>query len=124
MRSMPELMLVEEAAERAAVQLRSLMTLLKLSFDAGEIDARRIAHGGRVVDPEASCYFGEARRLLLRPEPNMERGYLALCFAARREPECYGPTFAALDDLLFEGARAAAAAEIAAAETSPDHRSA
>lgn len=118
MRSMPELMLVEEAASRAAAQLHSLMSLLQLSFEAGELDARRIALGGRIIDPEASCYFGEARRLLLRPEPNMERAYLALCFAARREPECYGPTFAALDDLLTEGARAAAAAELAGADTS------
>lgn len=117
MKSMPVKMLIEEAAERASVELCSVLTLVHLSFKAGEAEARAVARAtGYIIDPEASCYFDEARSLLLRAVPKLGLALMALDLAASREPECYGPTYFAIRELLLQGARDTAAAELAEAE--------
>ena len=98
---MTEQMLSEEAVERAVRRLQTVMTLVRLSFDAGASAARQLAASGVRVDPIATCCFGEARELLLRPAPDLPLAMLALHFAACHEPACYGPTHSALSELLF-----------------------
>jgi hypothetical protein len=116
MMSMPEMMLIQETVGRANAQLQSVLTLVKLSFDDGAAIAREIAHvERRVIDPEASAYFDEARQLLLRPAPHLSLALMALCIAASREPNCYGLTHAGVLALLMDAARETAAAELTAA---------
>ncbi|PRP92361.1 hypothetical protein ENSA5_49920 [Enhygromyxa salina] len=121
MNSMSEMMLIEETAERASAQLSAFLTLVRLSFEAGETEARTIAREtDYVIDPEAACYFDEARSLLLRAVPNLGLALMALDLAASREPECYGSTLIGVRELLLQGARDTAAAELAeAAEQGP-----
>lgn len=117
MRSMPELLLIDEAAERALTRVHTMLTLVQLSFDTGEALARRLAaETGAIIDPEATCLFGEARRLLLCPAPDLFRAQAALWMAATREPHCYGRTYVALCELLSAGLREAADAELATDE--------
>jgi hypothetical protein len=116
MRSMPELMLIQETLERASVHLQSMLTLVQLSFDEGAAVAKQIAlTERRTIDPEASAYFGEARQLLLRPVPNLSFALIAMGVAASREPDCYGLTHVAIQALVLQAARDTAAAELAAA---------
>lgn len=122
---MPEPMLIDEAEQRAIERMQSLMTLVQISFDAGEAQARRIAAETELVtDPVATCCFGEARRLLVTPAPNFGKAMLALLYAAQLEPECYGPTKVAICELLFDGIDEAADAELAAASESGHQRKA
>jgi hypothetical protein len=114
MSSMPEMMLSEEAVARATRHLQSVLTLVQLSFEAGAGAARRLAASGVLIDPIAACCFGEARELLLRPVPNLALALVALQFAAAREPSCYGPTHAAMIELLFRAVDEAVDVEIAA----------
>lgn len=117
MRSMPELMLIQETIERASAHLQSILTLVQLSFDEGAAAAQEIADlDNRTIDPEASAFFGEARQLLLRPVPNLSVALMALWLAASREPECYGLTDAGIWALVQQAAHDTAAAELAAAE--------
>ncbi|WP_146158083.1 hypothetical protein [Enhygromyxa salina] len=98
-----------------------MLTLVQLSFDEGAAVARLTArYERRVIDPEASAYFEEAKRLLLRPEPNLALALMALWIAASREPDCYGLTHAGVLSLLLDAAQDTAAAELAAAE--PEQR--
>lgn len=117
MRSMPELMLVQETIERANAHLQTVLTLVQLSFDEGAAAARKLADvEGRIIDPMASAYFGEARQLLLRPVPNLAVAQTALCLAAKREPDCFELTRAGLEALLLQAAEDTATAELMAAE--------
>src|SRR5690242_20219744 len=112
---MTELMLSEEAVERAVRRLQSVMTLVRLSFDAGAVAARGLAGRGVIIDPVATCCFDEARELLLRPSPNLPLALVALHFAACHEPSCYGATHSAMMDLLFCAVGEAVDAELAGA---------
>jgi hypothetical protein len=119
MSSMPDVMLTEEAVARATRRLQSVLTLVRLSFEAGAGVARRLATGGAngvnvIIDPIATCCFGEARDLLLRPAPNLPLALVALQVAACREPLCYGPTHTAISELLFRAVGEAVDAELAA----------
>lgn len=79
------------------------MTLIRLSFDAGEADARELARmTGEIIDPVATCCFSEARDYLLSATPDIPRALMALYVAAAREPLCYGPTQAVLREVLVE----------------------
>lgn len=111
---MTDVMLSEEAVERAVRRLQTVMTLVRLSFDAGARAARGLAAREVMVDPVATCCFDEARELLLRPIPNLPLALVALHFAACREPACYGPTHAAMSELLFSAVGEAVDAELAA----------
>jgi hypothetical protein len=108
------MMLSEEAVARATRRLQSLLTLVQLRFEAGAGVARRRIACGVLVDPIATCCFGEARELLLRPVPNLPLALVALQFAACREPSCYGPTHTAISSLLFRAVDEAVDAELAA----------
>jgi hypothetical protein len=110
---MTDLMLSEEAVERAVRRLHTVMTLVGLSFDAGTRSARELIARGVIIDPIATCCFGEARDSLLRPVPNLPLALVALHFAAWREPECYGPTYSAMSELLFRAMGEAVDAELA-----------
>jgi hypothetical protein len=116
MSSMPDVMLTEEAVARATRRLQSVLTLVRLSFEAGAGAARRLATSGVnvIIDPIATCCFGEARDLLLRPAPNLPLALVALQVAACREPLCYGPTYTAISELLFRAVGEAVDAELAA----------
>jgi hypothetical protein len=114
MSPMPDLMLSEEAVARAARRLQAVLTLVQLSFEAGAAAARRLGATGAIVDPVATCCFGDARDLLLRPVPNLPLALVALHLAACREPSCYGPTHAAMNELLFRAMDEAVEAELAA----------
>jgi hypothetical protein len=114
MRSMPDVMLSEEAVARALRRMQTVLTLVQLSFEAGSAAARRLRATGVIVDPVATCCFGDARELLLRPVPNLPLALVALQFAASREPSCYGPTQAAMSELLFRAVDEAVEAELAA----------
>jgi hypothetical protein len=107
-------MLSEEAVARAVRRLQTVLTLVQLSFEAGSAAARRLGARGVIVDPVATCCFGDARELLLRPMPDLPLALLALQLAAGREPACYGPTHAAMNELLFRAVDAAVEAELAA----------
>jgi hypothetical protein len=111
---MTDSMLSEEAVERAVRRLQTVMTLVRLTFDAGARAARELIAGGVIVDPIASCCFGEAREKLLRPDPDLPMAFVALHFAACQEPACYGPTHSAISDLLFRTLGEAVDAELAA----------
>jgi hypothetical protein len=111
---MPDVMLSEEAVARATRRLQSVLTLVQLNFEAGASAARRLGASGVLVDPVATCCFGEARELLLRPVPNLSLALVALHFAACREPACYGPTHTAMSELLFRAVGEAVDAELAA----------
>jgi hypothetical protein len=114
MSSMPDVMLSEEAVARALRRMQAVMTLVQLSFETGTAAARRLGATGAIVDPVATCCFGDARELLLRPVPNLPLALVALHLAAWREPSCYGPTHAAMVELLFRGVDEAVEAELAA----------
>jgi hypothetical protein len=114
MSSMPEVMLSEEAVARAGRRLQTVLTLVQLSFDAGAAAARKLAARGVIVDPIATCCFGDARELLLRPVPNLPLALFALHYASSREPSCYGPTHSAMSELLFCAVADAVDAELAA----------
>jgi hypothetical protein len=114
MSSMPDVMLSEEAVVRATRRLQSVLTLVRLSFESGAGAARTLGASGRIVDPVATCCFGEARDLLLRPAPNLPMALLALQFAAYREPFCYGPTHEAIHELLLHAVSEAVDAELTA----------
>lgn len=114
MSSMPEVMLSEEAVARAVRRLQYVLTLVQLSFEAGAAAARRLGATGVIVDPVATCCFGDARALLLRPVPDLPLALVALHLAACREPSCYGPTHAAMNELLFRAVDEAVLAELAA----------
>jgi hypothetical protein len=114
MSPMPDLRLSEEAVARTVRRLQSVLTLVQLSFEAGAAAARRLGATGQIVDPVATCFFGDARELLLRPVPNVPLALLALRLAASREPSCYGPTDAAMNELLFRAVDEAVDAELAA----------
>jgi hypothetical protein len=113
MSTMPDLMLSEEAVARAARRLQSVLTLVQMSFEAGTAAARQLGANGSIVDPVATCCFGDARELLLRPVPNLPLALVALHVAADREPSCYGPTHAAMNELLFRAVDEAVEAELA-----------
>jgi hypothetical protein len=113
MSTMPDLMLSEEAVARAARRLQSVLTLVQMSFEAGTAAARQLGANGSIVDPVATCCFGDARELLLRPVPNLPLALVALHIAADREPSCYGPTHAAMNELLFRAVDEAVEAELA-----------
>lgn len=116
MSSMPDLMLSEEAVARAVRRLQAVLTLVQLSFEAGAAAARQLGanrQNRQIIDPVATCCFGDARELLLRPVPNLPLALLALQLAASREPECYGPTLAAMTELLFHAVEEAVEAELA-----------
>lgn len=122
MSSMPDLMLSEEAVARAVRRLQAVLTLVQLSFEAGAAAARQLGANevnrqGRpnrpIIDPVATCCFGDARELLLRPVPNLPLALVALQLAASREPECYGPTHVAMIELLFHAVDEAVEAELA-----------
>ena len=88
------------------------MTLIRLSFDAGEADARELARmTGEIIDPVATCCFGEARDYLLSATPDIPRALMALYVAAAREPLCYGPTQAVLREVLVESVQKTVDAE-------------
>lgn len=110
---MTDQMLIEEAVDRASHRLQTILTLARLSFDAGTNTARELIAGGVVVDPIASCCFREARDLLLRPVPELPMALAALYVAACREPRCYGPTHLAMSDMLFRAVGEAVDAELA-----------
>lgn len=114
MSSMTDVMLSEEAVGRAVRHLQSVMTLVQLSFEAGAAAARQLGANGTIVDPVATCCFGDAHELLLRPIPNLPLALVCLHFAACREPSCYGPTHAAMNELLFRAVDEAVEAELAA----------
>ena len=102
MRVMSELMLIEETMERASARVQSMLTLVQLSFEAGAAKARQIhEETGRVIDPVASALYEEARSLLLLPYPQFMPALGAAGLAAGREPECYGLTHKALEELLW-----------------------
>jgi hypothetical protein len=113
MNSMPDLMLSEEAVARTVRRLQSVLTLVQLSFEAGAAAARRLGASGQIIDPVATCCFGDARELLLRPDPNVPLALVALRFAASREPSCYGPTDAAMSELLIRAVEEAVEVELA-----------
>jgi hypothetical protein len=121
---MPDVMLSEEAVARAIRRLQSVLTLVQLSFEAGAAAARRLGATGAIVDPVATCCFGDARELLLRPVPNLPLALVALAFAAAREPSCYGPTHAAMTELLFAAVDEAVEAELAASFDDDDETAA
>lgn len=114
MSSMPDVMLSEEAVSRAIRRLQAVLTLVQLSFEAGAAAARQLGATGTIVDPVATCCFSDARELLLRPAPNLPLALVALHLAACREPSCYGPTHAAMYELLFRAVDEAVEAELAA----------
>jgi hypothetical protein len=116
----PDMMLSEEAVARATRHLQSVLTLIQLSFEAGAVAARRLAAGGVIIDPIATCCFGEARELLLRPAPNLPLALVALQFAAAHEPSCYAPTHTAMVELLFRAVDEAVDAELAALRDEDD----
>lgn len=121
MRVMSELMLIEETIERASKRLQSMLTLFILSFDAGEADALELhAQTGCVVDPLASAYYREARRLLLLPFPRVQEASMALFLAANKEPGCYGSTLLALLELLEQASTETMEEELAAAADATD----
>ena len=102
MRVMSELMLIEETMERASARVQSMLTLVQLSFEAGAAKARQIhTETGRVIDPVASALYEEASGLLLLPYPRFNPALGAVGLAARREPECYGSTHRALEELFW-----------------------
>lgn len=106
--------LIEEAAQRATEQVASLLTLVQLSFETGQARARELADAtGKLIDPIATCCYGEARELLLRSDPNLSLALMALSMAARREPHCYGPTYAAMHEFLIAGLQEAVDLEFA-----------
>lgn len=122
---MSEALLIEEAGDRAAQRLHSLLTLLLLAFESGEADARALvaAQPQRVIDPVASACYGEARGYLLRPTASAEQvraglfaGLFALDVAASREPECYASTHRAIRKLVLEALDEVVALELANAE--------
>lgn len=116
MSSMPDLMLSEEAVARAVRRLQAVLTLVQLSFEAGAAAARQLGANRPnrpIIDPVATCCFGDARELLLRPVPNLPLALVALQLAASREPECYGPTHVAMIELLFHAVDEAVEAELA-----------
>jgi hypothetical protein len=124
MSSMSDVMLSEEAVARATRRLQAVLTLVQLSFEAGSAAARRLGAHGVIVDPVATCCFGDARELLLRPVPNLPLALLALQLAACREPACYGPTHAAMNQLLFRAVDEAVEAELAATVDDDDEAAA
>lgn len=117
MRSMPELMLIQETIERASAHLQSILTFVQLSFDEGAAAARYLAElDDRIIDPVASTFFADARELLLQPVPNLNLALMALTLAASSEPECYGLTHAGIWALVHQAAQDTVAAELAAVE--------
>ena len=122
---MSEPLLTEEAGDRAACRLQSLLTLVSLAFDAAEANARTfaIAEPDRIIDPVASACFAEARELLLRPAVDAEQlraGLFTALFgldaASSREPELYRTTHQLVRSLVLEALDEVVELELAAAE--------
>lgn len=120
--SMSEATLIEEAGDRAAQRLQSLLTLVLLAFEAAEARALALAEAklDRIIDPVASACFGEAREFLLRPAASAEQlraglfaALFALDVAATREPDCYQVTHQNIRQLVLAALDEAVALELA-----------
>ena len=108
-------LLIDETPERAIEHASSMLGIIRLSFTNNELYALELARtSGRTIDPVASCYFGEARRLLFSTCPDYARALIALDIAAQAEPECYGQTYLGLRTLVLTSSREAVEAELRA----------
>jgi hypothetical protein len=115
---MSEVLLIEEAGDRAMHRLQQLLTLVVLGFEEGEARARALAAAApdRIIDPVASACFGEARELLL--QGRLFAALFALDAAATREPDCYRLAQQSIRQVVLAALDDVVALELAAAQQS------